>query len=97
MPRKLALAALPGGDVEGELEGLRPERVHLHPVVVAPRVHVHLVREELEPAGGGDELEGRDEREVGDRAVAGDEEDEVRAGGDLARDALEVVPGLSMK
>ena len=93
MPRELALAALPRGDVERELEGLRPECFHLHPVVVAPRVHVHLVREQLEPAGGGHELQGRDEGEVRDRAVAGDEQDEVRAGGHLPRDALEIVTG----
>ena len=93
MSRELPLAPLPRGDVERELEGLRSERVHVHPVVVAARVHVHLVREQLEPAGRGHELQGRDEREVGDRAVAGNEQDEVRPGGHLPRDALEVVPG----
>ena len=93
VPGELALAALPRSDVERELERLRPERAHVHAVVVAPRVHVHLVREQLEAPGGGHELERRHEGEVGDRAVAGDEQDEVRAGRDLPGDALQVVPG----
>ena len=80
VPGPLALAAPPGSDVERELERLRSERIHGHAVVVASRVHVHLVREHLETTGGGDELQGRYEGEVRDRSVSGDEQDEVRTG-----------------
>ena len=93
VPRALPLAALPGGDGERKLEGLRPQRVHRHAVVVAPCIHVHLVCQQLEAAGGGHELERRHEGEVGDRPVPGDEQDEGGAGRHLACDALQVVAG----
>ena len=93
MAGELPFAALARRDVERELEGLRAERVHRHAVVVAAGVHIHLVREQLEAPGGGHELEGRHEGEVGDRAVACDEQDEVGARRHLARDALQVVAG----
>jgi len=43
--------------------------------------------------GGGDDLDGWNEREVGDGAIAGDEEDQVAAGRNLAADTLQVVAG----
>ena len=44
-------------------------------------------------AGGRRDFQGGHEREICDRTVASDEEDEVAAGGDLAGDAFEVVAG----
>ena len=49
--------------------------------------------ERLESVGGGDNLQSRDEGEVGHGPVTGDEEDKVAPGGYLPRDGLEVVTG----
>ena len=81
------------GGPERPLEGLAAELFHRGAVEVGAGVHVHVLGEQLVAARGGDELYRRDEGEVGDRAVAGGEEDHVRARGDLSGDALQVVAG----
>ena len=93
MAGQLPLGALPGGDAKRLAQHFVGQRRHRLAVQVAARVHVHLARQQLVARGGGDELHGRREREVGDRSVAGHEEDQVGAGGDLAGDALQIVAG----
>ena len=65
--------------------------IHGTTVLVGAGVHVHVVGQQVEALGSGDDLNRRHERKVGDRAVAGDEENHVAAGGHLARDALQIV------
>ena len=86
-----ALGAAAAGGGEEEFEVFRDEGREVLAVEVAAGIDVHLVDEELVAPRGRGDLEGRHEREVGDGAVAGDEEEQVAAGGDLAGDALEVV------
>ena len=90
---QLALGALAGGDPQRLVEHLAGQRFHRLAVQIAAGVHVHLARQQLVARCGGDELHRRHEREVGDRAVAGHEEDQVGTGGDLAGDALQIVAG----
>mmetsp|Transcript_17010 Transcript_17010/g.40582 ORF Transcript_17010/g.40582 Transcript_17010/m.40582 type:complete len:322 (-) Transcript_17010:560-1525(-) len=90
LPRRLAFGSHAACDLESQLEEafrraivLRAERT---------RVHVHIPFHELEPLRCGDHLDGGDEWEVGDRAVAGGEVDDVAPRRHLPRDRLEVVP-----
>ena len=93
VPGALADCSLPRRDPRGEGEGARAQLIHRDTVEVGPGIDIHVAREEIEAGGRRDDLEGRDEREVGDRAVAGDEVDHIGTGGDLAGDTLQVVAG----
>ncbi len=87
----LPLGLPPRGRVEQQVKGLGRERLHRLAVEVASGVDVHLVLQQLMPARGGGELERRDEGEIRDRAIPGDEEEEIAPGADLTGDALKVI------
>ena len=93
VPCPLALGAGAGGRCHGEVEHLLAQLIHRRAVLVGPGVHVHVSLQHVEALAGGDHLEGRHEGEVGDGAVAGDEEDHVGARRHLPGDALQIVAG----
>ena len=76
-----------------EVERFRGERLERFAVEVAAGVDVHLVDQQLVPARGRRDLQRRDEREIRDRAVAGDEEKQVAARAHLPGDSFEIVAG----
>ena len=91
VPGPLALGPHPARRRQQQLETVRHHRIHRLTVQITPGVEVHLVPQQLVAPGRGRDLEGRNEREIGDRAVAGDEQDQVAAGPHLPRDPLQVI------
>ena len=86
-----ALGLLAGGGGDQGLKRIGCDGLHRLAVEIAAGVDVHFVDQQLVPARGRRDLQRGHERKVGDRAVAGDEEDQVAARADLAGDAFEVV------
>ena len=82
----LALGALAGGGGDQGLEGVCRHGFHRLAVEVAARVDVHLATEQLVPPRGRGDLQRRHEGKIGDRTVAGDEEEQVASGADLTGD-----------
>ena len=97
VPGPLPHRALPAGDGNGEVQRTRAQLVQRRPVQVFAGVDIHVLLQQVEARGGRHDFDGRHEGEIGDGAVAGDEEDHIAAAGHLPGDAFQVVAGAVHK